>query len=116
MKQNLPPAISQASLGAWVICVVALFALACATPARRTASEVQSNFEPQSGKPGSLVNINTATPRELEELPGVGKVIAERIVAHRRQYGPFRRAEHLMMVRGISDSKFRKMQPRIVVE
>ena len=116
MKQNLPPAISHASLGAWVICAVALFALACATPARRTASAVQSISEPGTGNPGSLVNINTATPRELEELPGVGKVIAERIVAHRQQYGPFRRAEHLMMVRGISDRKFRKMRPWIVVE
>jgi competence ComEA-like helix-hairpin-helix protein len=46
----------------------------------------------------------------------VGKVMAERIVAHREQYGPFRRAEHLMMVRGISDRKFRKMRAWIVVE
>jgi competence protein ComEA len=64
----------------------------------------------------SLININSASPRELEQLPGVGKVMAERIVAHRQQYGPFRRAEHLMMVRGISDRKFREMRPRIVVE
>jgi competence protein ComEA len=116
MKQNLPPAISHAPLGAWVICAVALFVLACATPARRAASGIQSTFEAGSGKSVSVVNINTATPQQLEELPGVGKIIAERIVAHRQQYGPFRRAEHLMMVRGISDSKFRKIRPWIVVE
>ncbi|MGI9066691.1 MAG: ComEA family DNA-binding protein [Pyrinomonadaceae bacterium] len=62
------------------------------------------------------MNINYASARELEELPGVGQVIAERIIAHRKEYGPFRRAEHLMMVRGISDRKFREMQPMIVVE
>jgi len=52
----------------------------------------------------------------LEKLPGVGSGIAERIVVHREQYGPFRRAEHLMMVRGISDGKFRKLREMIVVE
>jgi len=74
------------------------------------------NLEAPKAKRGSLISINTATPQELEKLPGVGKVIAERIVAHRQQYGPFRRAEHLMMVRGISDRKFREMRPLIVVE
>ena len=62
------------------------------------------------------INLNTATAIELEKLPGVGKVIAERIVAHREQYGPFRRAEHLMMVRGISDNKFRQLRPLITVD
>jgi competence protein ComEA len=64
----------------------------------------------------SAININTASRLELEKLPGVGSGIAERIVAHRKQYGPFRRAEHLMMVRGISDHKFRELRPMIVVE
>jgi competence protein ComEA len=64
----------------------------------------------------AAININTASRHELEKLPGVGSGIAERIVAHREQYGPFRRAEHLMMVRGISDQKFRELRPMIVVE
>jgi competence protein ComEA len=62
------------------------------------------------------VNINTASPKELEQLPGIGQGIAERIVAHREQYGPFRRPEHLMMVRGVSDRKFRELRAMIVVE
>jgi competence protein ComEA len=62
------------------------------------------------------MNINTASLQELEKLPGIGEVMAERIVAHRAQYGPFRRAEHLMMVRGISDRKFRAIQSMISVE
>lgn len=69
-----------------------------------------------SVKPGQPVNINTATPEELEKLPGVGQVIAERIVAHRDKYGLFRRPEHLMMVRGISDEKFRELKPLISIE
>ncbi|HEY6188634.1 MAG TPA: helix-hairpin-helix domain-containing protein [Pyrinomonadaceae bacterium] len=63
-----------------------------------------------------LVNINTASPEELERLPGIGKALAARIVAHRRQYGRFRRAEHLIMVRGISDRRFRALRAQVTVE
>jgi DNA uptake protein ComE-like DNA-binding protein len=42
--------------------------------------------------------------------------MAERIVAQREKYGPFRRAEHLMLVRGISDRKFREIRSMIVAE
>jgi competence ComEA-like helix-hairpin-helix protein len=62
------------------------------------------------------IKINTASARELEQLPGVGKVIAEHIVAYREQYGRFRRPEELLMVNGISDRKFRAIQALIVVE
>lgn len=62
------------------------------------------------------VNLNTASARELEGLPGIGATMAARIVAHRQLYGAFRRAEHLMMVRGISDAKFRAIQPLITVD
>jgi competence protein ComEA len=60
-----------------------------------------------------LVNINTASPEELERLPGIGKGLAARIVEYRTQYGRFRRTEHLMMVRGISERRFRAMQALI---
>ena len=62
------------------------------------------------------ININTASAQELEQLPGVGKVIAERIVAYREQFGRFRRPAELMMVNGVSDKKFREIREMIVVE
>lgn len=65
---------------------------------------------------GDQININKASARELQALPGVGEVLAERIIAHREQYGPFRRAEHLMMVRGFSDNKFRSIRVLITVD
>jgi competence protein ComEA len=63
-----------------------------------------------------VVNINSASVSDLEKLPGIGKVLAERIVEHRENYGPFRRAEHLLMVRGISDRKFREIQQMLTVD
>jgi len=62
------------------------------------------------------ININTATTDQLETLPGIGKALAARIVDHREKYGPFRKPEHLNIVRGISDKRFRALQELITVE
>jgi competence protein ComEA len=63
-----------------------------------------------------LININTASVEELEKLPGIGKGLSERIIAYRKEYGRFRRPEHLMMVRGISTRRFLAMQALITTE
>jgi len=68
------------------------------------------------GSKGKQININAAPALELERLPGVGTSLAARIVDYRKNFGPFRRVEHLLMVRGISDKKFRAMQPFITIE
>jgi competence protein ComEA len=52
---------------------------------------------------GARININTATADELEALPGIGEVIARRIIAYREQNGPFRSVDDLIHVQGISD-------------
>ena len=71
---------------------------------------------PQGETDARLININLASSKELESLPGIGRGLAARIIAHRDQYGRFRRAEHLMMVRGISDRRFRAMRSLITAE
>ena len=76
----------------------------------RTAQTASENVAPRR------ININTASADELEKLPGIGKGFAARIVEHREKYGPFRRPEHLIMVRGISDKRFRALRDLITVE
>ncbi|HWB89080.1 MAG TPA: ComEA family DNA-binding protein [Acidimicrobiia bacterium] len=57
-------------------------------------------------RPGDgLISLNRATAAELEELPGVGPVLAERIVAHRDARGGFERVEDLLEVPGIGEAK-----------
>jgi competence ComEA-like helix-hairpin-helix protein len=79
------------------------------------AATESSSPETVSNKP-ERININNAPMRELEKLPGIGKGLAERIVDHREKYGPFRRTEHLIIVRGISDRRFRALRDLITVE
>lgn len=52
------------------------------------------------------VNINTASVADLERLPFVGRTTAELIVAFRELHGPFRHSEQLMLIRGISETRF----------
>ena len=63
----------------------------------------------------SLVNINTATASQLESLPGVGKVTAQRIIDYRNTHGNFDSPEDLVNVRGISWAKLEAMKDMITV-
>ncbi len=61
------------------------------------------------------VRLNTAGPAELERLPGVGPVLAERIVSHRESVGPFQQVEDLLDVAGIGESKLASLRDHVVV-
>jgi competence protein ComEA len=66
--------------------------------------------------PANAININTATVEELEKLPYVGRKTAEAIVDFRIENGPFRRVEHILQVRGMSESRFEVLRPSIRAE
>jgi competence protein ComEA len=116
VKQNLKLTNHPGSLITLALLALTLVTANCATQSQHSSAVVQFNAEVAKAERSSLININTATAPELQKLPGVGKVTAERIVAQREQYGPFRRVEHLMMVRGVSDRKFRALRPMITTE
>jgi len=61
------------------------------------------------------VNINTATASELEALPGVGEVIAQRIVDYRTANGPFGSVDELIDVSGIGESTLASMRELVTV-
>ena len=83
----------------------------CSRSYRREQSPAQS-----SAASASAININTAKENELAELPHIGETIAHRIVEFRNQNGPFQRPEHLLLVEGISEKKFREIRPLIKTE
>jgi len=63
-------------------------------------------------RPGPL-DLNRATPEELERLPGIGPALARRIVEHRATRGPFRRVEDLVEVPGIGPATLEQLRERI---
>ena len=77
-------------------------------PARlQAASPASASGQGAPGSlPGGLLDINTATAADLEALPEIGPVLAQRIVDYRQANGPFASVEHLLEVPGIGEGIF----------
>jgi len=57
------------------------------------------------------LDLNTATEKELAGLPGIGPVLARRIVEYRRRHGPFRSPEDLLAIKGIGPRRLERLRP-----
>ncbi|GBC92222.1 ComE operon protein 1 [bacterium HR15] len=61
------------------------------------------------------LDINRATAEELEQLPGIGPVLAARIVEYRRAHGRFQSVDELLEVRGIGPKRLEQLRPYVIV-
>lgn len=61
------------------------------------------------------LNINTATVNDLILLPGIGEVIAQRIIEYRTQNGPFNSVDELENVKGIGKTKLKQITDYITI-
>jgi competence protein ComEA len=66
-------------------------------------------------QPGETLNVNTATPDELQRLPGIGPALAARIVAERERQ-PFVSVEDLQRVSGIGPKTVEKLRPFVLIK
>ncbi|GAA2160479.1 hypothetical protein GCM10009845_08680 [Pedococcus bigeumensis] len=64
---------------------------------------------------GGRVNLNAASAAELEELPGVGPVLAQRIIDWRTEHGRFASVDELGEVSGIGEKIFAALQPKVTL-
>lgn len=89
------------------------------TPAAPPAPVAPATTVPPGGSPteaaGGQVNINTASEAELETLPGVGPVLAGRIVQWRTENGSFLTVDDLGEVQGIGDKVLANLRPHVTV-
>ena len=99
-----------------MLSIVAVSCLLGALPSDTAAAQSRSAAR-STAKPASIaiVNLNTASPADLEGLPGIGAKTAARIVEYRQKNGPFKKVEELMNVRGVGEKNFLKLKPQITV-
>lgn len=103
------------------LCVAGLMSL----PFRRApvhGTEELAPVHPQSGygilwqEGRSVVDLNTADFFTLRGLPGVGDVLAQRIIDYREKVAPFSQVEDLLLVEGVGEGKLSRLRDLCGVE
>jgi competence ComEA-like helix-hairpin-helix protein len=64
----------------------------------------------------NCVNLNKASVEELNTLPGIGEVMAQKIIAYRERHGSFRRPQEIIIIEGFSEKKYRTIAELICVD
>ena len=83
-------------------------------PAETISSSRDASVSEQENS--GLININTATAAQLDTLPGIGPVLAQRIIDYRQANGPFTSLSQLMLVEGIGEKRLADILPLITIE
>jgi competence ComEA-like helix-hairpin-helix protein len=92
-----------------LVFVVGLMVVNCDAPPR---------VSPPSAASASIhaININTASEEDLRRLPYIGEKTAAEIVEFRTQNGRFHRPEQLLLLRGVSEKRFREIRQYVAAE
>jgi competence ComEA-like helix-hairpin-helix protein len=72
-------------------------------------------FPAKKKPPLKPVNINTATSEELQQVPGIGPVTADKILQMRKSYGAFKSVDDLLAIRGLGQKRLDKMRKYLTV-
>ena len=81
----------------------------------KKSQEQDTDIVQNTDSDNALININTATPEELQSLSGVGETRAKAIIEYREKNGKFQTIEDIKNVSGIGDSTFENIQNDITV-
>jgi len=73
----------------------------------------KSDIQPKT--PGRVIDPNLASQADLETLPGIGPVLAQRIIDYRRAHGPYKKIDDLRKVSGIGPKKLEKIKSYLII-
>lgn len=82
----------------------------------RVTVPARAGASPGAGSPARVIDLNTATAADLQTLPGIGPVLAGRIIAYRTRHGPFQRVEDLLQVEGIGARLLQHLRSTVIVQ
>jgi competence protein ComEA len=107
-----------------IFCLGLIAIASCRTSESRTNSESVASTANNSAKASAAetnrkercVNLNTASAADLIKLPGIGEVMAKRIVDYRERNGLFRRPEEVIIIEGFSEKKYRAIAGIVCVQ
>ncbi len=106
-------ALARAAVCALVLCALTLTLAHLRLPVgeslRLSPKPIRSEESPPAALPCGPVDLNHASLEELQTLPGVGAVIAQRIVREREENGPFAYPQDLLCVKGIGQKTLQKL-------
>lgn len=94
-----------------VLAVLSAIALTGVTPALVLAADA-----PAANSVIETINLNQASAVDLQQLPGIGPALSERIVNYRNEHGPFKSIDQLTEVKGVGEAKFAKFKDRLSVD
>jgi len=89
--------------------------VATSQPGNSQHTGSQATSEPPPPDALHKLDVNSATALQLERLPGIGPVLAKRIVDYRKRYGPFRHIDDLDKVKGIGPAKLAKLRDYVYI-
>ncbi len=78
--------------------------------------ESEEALKPPLVRINDKIDLNNCTVSELETLPGIGPIIAGRIIEYRQQFGNFQSLEDLLLVKGIGTKRLEKIAPLVIVK
>lgn len=83
---------------------------------KKAETEIKETNESKNTSNGILVNINTASEKELEKINGIGQAIAKNIIEYRTKHGEFVHKEEIKNVKRIGDKLYEKIKDSITID